>query len=61
MRRSEQLVGLRDLIKKIDDMGLSSYIVSQNSSKKKLVKSHEELEKKGHGESDDFPWYYLGP
>ncbi len=60
LRRSEQLVGLKDLIQKINDMGLSSYIVNQNNVKKK-VKNHKEIDKKGHGESDDFPWYYLGP
>jgi hypothetical protein len=61
IRRSEQLVGLRDLIQKIDDMGLSSYIVSKNNFEKKVSKSHKESEKKGQGESNEFPWYYIGP
>ncbi len=61
LRRSEQLIGLADLIQKINDMGLSSYIVNKNNFKKKPIKTFKESNKKGDGQSDDFPWYYLGP
>jgi hypothetical protein len=65
LRRSEKLIGLNDLIQKIDEMGLSSYIVHKNSLKRKSPqnKNHQETEKKMKKdiENEDFPWYYLGP
>jgi hypothetical protein len=63
VRRSEKLIGLNELIQKINDMGLSSYIVNENNLKRKSIHKHQESKKiiKGQGESDDFPWYYLGP
>jgi hypothetical protein len=63
VRRSEKLIGLNELIQKINDMGLSSYIVNENKLKRKLIDKDQESKKitKGAGESDEFPWYYLGP
>ena len=60
LRRSEKLIGLNELIQKIDDMGLSSFIVKKKSFKKnKRPQTTTSLS--GHGINDDFPWYYLGP
>ena len=63
VRRSEKLIGLNDLINKINDMGLSSYIVHEHSLKRKTIHNNQESQKKikGEGQSDEFPWYYLGP
>lgn len=65
LRRSEKLIGLNDLIQKIDDMGLSSYIVNKSSLKRKQKGDGKDSQKsKKHlysQESNKFPWYYLGP
>ena len=45
LRRSEKLIGLSDLIQKIDDMGLSSYIVNKNPYKRKLIEDHKQKKK----------------
>ena len=66
LRRSEKLIGLTDLIQKIDDMGLSSYIVNTNIGKRKSLLDKNESKKLfkknvDNQESSEFNWYYIGP
>ena len=49
VRRSEKLIGLNDLINKINDMGLSSYIVHEHSLKRKTIHNNQESQKKNKG------------
>lgn len=49
VRRSEKLIGLNELIQKINDMGLSSYIVNENNLKRKSIHKHQESKKNYKG------------
>jgi hypothetical protein len=64
LKRSEKLIGLSELIEKINDMGLSPYIVEKKSfniAKQPEIMTEKKKVLSGHGQSDDLPWYYLGP
>ncbi len=62
LRRSDKLIGLQDLIEKIDEMGLSSYIVTSHNLKRKHIDKEKESNKRNDNhENSNFPWYYLGP
>ena len=60
LRRSDELIGLNELIQKIDDMGLSTYIVKKKSHQK-IKHKDDKKALSGLGKSDELPWYYLGP